>query len=336
MNKDDFNILYKIKAGSHLYGLNTPTSDLDYVGVYIDREFKDFISPFANRDEIDLSINSKLENGKNDSNAVDEKYFHIKKFIRLCADNNPNILELLFCPQNCIEYVSPRFRLLILNHPEYFVNKKLIDRFIGYAKSQEQKSYTKSGNYLLLKRFKEFLEPMITCYSTIPISQLITTDEFNKCINDNEYSIITKKHTETNSENYLVLGDMEFSFGLGLKQAWQYVNERFNRASHRVEDIFIRKYEPKFMSHTVRLLSEGIQLLKTGRIEFPFTGTDYDTIMNIKTGKTPVEQIPIIVNKYKDELQLLETTTSLPNTADFDKINEAYTNLISSAYRLYE
>ena len=328
MNTSNITILYKIKSGSHLYGLTTPTSDVDYVGVYIEKSFTDFIDPFSGRDEIDLSFKSKLENGKNDVNAIDEKYFHLKKFVRLCADNNPNILEMLFCPQDCIEYVDPAFKLYILEHPEYFVNKKLIDRFIGYAKSQEQKSYTKSANYLLLKKFKDFLEPMITCHYATKISQLITTDEFNKCIDESKYSIITKKHTETNIENYLVLGDMEFSFGLGLKQAWQYLNERFNQISHRVEGIFIHKYESKFMAHTIRLLSEGIQLLKTGRIEFPFTNDEYETIMNIKTGKTPVEQLPNIVNIYKDTLSYFESENNLPSEADYEKIVISYCNII--------
>lgn len=78
-------ILYKIKAGSFLYGLTTPSSDLDYTGVYIEDKFNEFIDPFNTKDEIDLSVKSKLENGKNDSDAVDEKYYHLKKFIKLCA-----------------------------------------------------------------------------------------------------------------------------------------------------------------------------------------------------------------------------------------------------------
>lgn len=78
-------VLFKIKSGSHLYGLNTPTSDLDYVGVYVEDSFEDFIDPFNTKDEMDMSIKSKKENGKNDKDAVDEKYFHIKKFIKLCA-----------------------------------------------------------------------------------------------------------------------------------------------------------------------------------------------------------------------------------------------------------
>ena len=28
-------VILKIRAGSHLYGLNTPTSDEDFIGVYL-------------------------------------------------------------------------------------------------------------------------------------------------------------------------------------------------------------------------------------------------------------------------------------------------------------
>jgi predicted nucleotidyltransferase len=34
------NTLFKTVTGSHLYGTNTPTSDIDYAGVFIaDKEF---------------------------------------------------------------------------------------------------------------------------------------------------------------------------------------------------------------------------------------------------------------------------------------------------------
>jgi hypothetical protein len=328
-------ILYKIKSGSHLYGLTTPNSDLDYVGVYIEDTVNEHLNIFNNKDEFDASVVSKLANGKNASDAVDEKYFHIKKFLKLCAENNPNILELLFCPKDCIEYVDPLFEKLILNHPEMFINQKLISRFIGYAKSQEQKSYTKSDNYLALDEFKDGLGMLPSSINVI--GDFVLSDlEFQRKFIRYNYQIITKIHSPKNKENILLLGEMEFPFGLSLKEAIQRINDRFSRASHRLEGIFVNKYEPKFLSHTIRLLVEGSQLLTTQKIEFPLSGEDKKAIMDIKLGVTPIEDIPDVVNFYKNKLQKLEeeNINNIPKNADYDKINEAYMSIILSSYNI--
>ncbi len=319
-------VLFKIKSGSHLYGLNTPTSDLDYVGVYVEDSFEDFIDPFNTKDEMDMSIKSKKENGKNDKDAVDEKYFHIKKFIKLCADNNPNILEMLFAPEDCIEYVDPDFKSLILDHPEMFVNSKLIDRFIGYSKSQEQKSYTKSDNYIHLNNFLTFLhncqgyKGVTEHYIIGPMIEELYLEEVDARIENKPGDIVYE------------IGGMKFPSGITFKEAIARIDERFARASHRIEGIFINRYEPKFMSHTVRLLEEGYQLLTNGKISFPFTGQALEDIMSIKLGNTPVEDVPEIVNEYKERLSELEKVHTLPKTADYESIKRAYLLVVVSMY----
>ena len=317
-------VLYKIKSGSHLYGLNTPTSDMDYVGVYIEDIFEDFIDPFNTKDEMDMSIKSKKENGRNDKDAVDEKYFHIKKFIKLCADNNPSVLEMLFAPEDCIEYVDLNFKALILDHPEMFVNVKLIDRFIGYAKSQEQKSYTKSENYVTLNTFSNSLKRVAnlkTKQATMREAVLHVDPElFKGKANQNPVDIVYE------------VGDMKFPSGITIKEAIARIKDRFSRASHRIEGVLINKYEPKFMSHTIRLLEEGYQLLTTGKVSFPFTGQALEDIMSIKLGNTPVEDVPEIVNEYKERLSELEKVHTLPKTADYESIKRAYLLVVVSMY----
>lgn len=326
-------VLYKIKSGSFLYGLTTPKSDLDYVGVYIEDTLEELLDPFNNKDEIDVSIKAKLENGKNSSEAIDEKYFHIKKFIKLCADCNPNIIEMLFAPEYAIEYVDPDFKTLFLDRPEMFVNAKLVDRFIGYAKSQEQKSYTKSNNYVTLDAFKIGLKNLD---DKLNMNWIMNDSEFQKKF-EGRYSIVTKRHTATNIEDVLEIADMQFPSGLTIKNALTQIEERFARASHRVEGILVNNYEPKFMSHTIRLLAEGKQLLQSRSIKFPFEGEERELIMNIKTGVIKVEDIPEIVNRYKDELSTLEQVEScnIPKEADKVAIAKSYSRLVLKKYEIY-
>lgn len=325
-------MLYKIKSGSHLYGLITPTSDIDYIGVYIEDTLEDFLDPFNTKDEIDLSVVDKLENGKNSNDAVDEKYYSLRKFIKLCSECSPNIFEMLYAPDNCIEYIDPLFKKYFIDTPEMFLNKKVIDRFIGYAKSQEQKSYTKSENCLYLEKFKLGIQNIMDRNScTFRICDLIEKDSSNFSAKfKNHYNLIPGAHGDT----ILEVGGMKFPFGITLKEAVSRIEDRFSRASHRVDGILINKYEPKFMSHTVRLLIEGIQILQTGKISLPFTGYDKDVIMRIKLGLTPIKDIPYIVNTYKDIFSMNEEkyNNKLPQSPDYNKIKSCFYNFIQDTF----
>lgn len=140
-------ILFEMYFGSRLYGLETENSDTDIVGVYIEDTFEEFINPFKGKKsgEIDMSIISKQENGKNDKDAVDKKYYHLNKFIKLCSDMNPNILEMLFANEENIIYVDPMFKEHILYNYMIFMSTKYKATFKGYAINCKHKSITNEG-----------------------------------------------------------------------------------------------------------------------------------------------------------------------------------------------
>lgn len=107
-------LIYLSQYGSHLYGLNTENSDLDFRGVYIPT-LNDIIL-HKDKDEIneELWITRHLADReiKNDgeyvwtevdrveSKKVDVKIFSLQKFIQLCSKADTNALDLLFSLNN--------------------------------------------------------------------------------------------------------------------------------------------------------------------------------------------------------------------------------------------
>lgn len=116
--------LYIVIRGSHAYGTNVPTSDTDYAGV--------FIQPL---DDI-LGFNYKEQINDNKNDIV---FYEVKRFLQLLQTNNPNILELLNTPEDCVIYKHPIFDL-ILEHKEKFVTKLCANSFVGYAYEQISKA----------------------------------------------------------------------------------------------------------------------------------------------------------------------------------------------------
>lgn len=117
-------LLYKVIAGSRAYGLDLPTSDTDIRGI--------FLQP--NEFRLGNGYIEQLNDVKNDI-----VYYELNRFINLLADNNPNIIENLFVPEDKILYINPKIRPLY-NNREKFLTNKIRLTFGGYAISQIKKA----------------------------------------------------------------------------------------------------------------------------------------------------------------------------------------------------
>ncbi len=67
----------------------------------------------------------------------DEVYYEIGRFVELLLKNNPNILEILASPQDCILYQHSLMERLQLDD---FLSKLCKDSFAGYALTQIKKA----------------------------------------------------------------------------------------------------------------------------------------------------------------------------------------------------
>jgi predicted nucleotidyltransferase len=122
--KDNQLIIFEGIGGSHAYGTNTENSDVDIRGIFI-AEFDDVLS-------------GNFPEQVNDDNN-DIVYYEISRFLTLLKTNNPNILELLNLPEDCIRIKHDVFDL-ILEHGESFITKQCRNSFGKYASSQITKA----------------------------------------------------------------------------------------------------------------------------------------------------------------------------------------------------
>lgn len=126
-------IVFEGISGSRAYGTNMPNSDTDIRGVYI-QPLEDILS-FG-----------YIEQVSDDTNDI--VFYEIKRFLELVMVNNPNILELVNLPEDCIVYKDPIFDL-VLDQKEAFISKQCKMSFAGYAIGQIKKArgYNKKINW---------------------------------------------------------------------------------------------------------------------------------------------------------------------------------------------
>jgi len=121
---EKYQLLYKVITGSTAYGTNTPESDTDIKGIYIQDPLEILCGKYE--PQIDLS--------------KDEVYYEVGRFLELLSEkSNPTMLEMLFVPEEMVLYKHPLMDLILQNKKE-FITKKCKDSFGGMAVAQIKKA----------------------------------------------------------------------------------------------------------------------------------------------------------------------------------------------------
>ena len=143
------NVQYETIMGSVAYGVSSDTSDMDVYGWAIPP--KDDVFPhlrgeipgFGNQPKPVRAVTRSTTSQDHDALAghgrtYDLTIFGIVKFFNLAMENNPNIIDSLFTPVNCVLH-STRVGNLVRENRRLFLHKGAWPKFKGYAYSQLHK-----------------------------------------------------------------------------------------------------------------------------------------------------------------------------------------------------
>jgi len=123
--KQSGRIIFECISGSHSYGLSTPKSDEDIRGLYV------------NPSTEYLGLNSPA--GQISDEKHDITYYSLKRIFELLQTANPNMIELLWMPEDCVKISSTTMEKLIANR-DLFISKKCYHTHSGYAFAQIKKA----------------------------------------------------------------------------------------------------------------------------------------------------------------------------------------------------
>ena len=113
--------IFETIIGSHAYGTNMPDSDTDRAGVMVPGP--------------EYFLGLKRVNEYSDFGGEDRKFYEIRKALSLMLENNPNMLDLLWTPERCIQKMTPYWEK-VLSVRDAFLSKKCRYTFSGYAIAQ--------------------------------------------------------------------------------------------------------------------------------------------------------------------------------------------------------
>lgn len=135
---------YETIIGSMAYGVSSDSSDMDIYGFCIPPKeivfphtagyIPNFSSQVPNFDQFVQHHVDEKDHGK----QYDLSIYNIVKYFKLCMGNNPNMIDSLFTPANCVLSCTKIGEMVRLERKK-FLHKGAWHTFKGYAYSQMHK-----------------------------------------------------------------------------------------------------------------------------------------------------------------------------------------------------
>lgn len=303
-NGDLQGIAYLVASGSHGYGTNVATSDLDLRGFLIEDE----------RYLLGLHTFEQFE-----EKETDTVIFGAQKFIRLCAQGNPNVLELLGVEEAEIVICTEAGKM-VRSHAELFLSKRIEQTFGNYANAQ-------------LKRLQNALVRNEESHA-VQEQHILETLQKQMSNIESKYAIMGPDGLKLRMEDTEIVMDAELSgyplrdfIGIyGELQGAMRTYEKLGKADQPKD--LPRLY--KHAMHLVRMLVTGRDIL-AGKGIITKRVAEHDLLIAIRKGELSFAEIFGRVAVLQVEFEQAARETKLPEQVDMQRVEDLLISLYKGA-----
>ena len=302
------NIILLGLGGSHAYGTNVPTSDLDIRGI-------------ALNSKEDILTNDNFEQFTNEE--TDTTIYAFNKMITLLSNVNPNTIEMLGLKPDQYIKVSSVGRDL-LNNRKMFLSKKCIHSFGGYANQQLYRLNQKSKHIMAQSELETHILKTLEFMST----------DFNKHYSelpDDSLKLYIDKAVQEDFDTEIFMDVNLHHYPLrdycSLWNDLKNVTTQYKKIGKRNEHALEHGKIAKHMMHLVRLYLMVFDILEKEEI-ITYREEEHDFLMSIRNGKflteddQPTAEFFEIINDFEKRLEYDKQNTSLPDKPDYKRIKE--------------
>lgn len=294
-------------AGSRSYGTNRPDSDYDYRGVIIPPSSyaKGFLHSFEQKEGLD-------------GYGEDSVAYDIRKFCKLAADCNPNIIETLFVPDKFV-VLNTKYGRELRKNAHLFLSKKAKHTFSGYAFAQLKK----------IKRHKSWWDRELQ--GDVPAKPVRTNfglpskPKFGKDVLNNIVTIPLDT-IDPALQDY-VSAERKYHAEKTRYDNWKKWKQNRNINRYKTEVEF--GFDVKHALHLVRLMTMCQEILSEGRVIVH--RPDAEFLKSILNGAFTYEELVSWSELKEIELEKLYEKSCLPHKPDLKKINDICVELIEQA-----
>lgn len=295
-------------GGSHAYGTNTETSDLDIRGCTLN-----------SKEEI--LTNKNFEQFTNEE--TDTVIYSFNKLITLLSNVNPNTIEILGLKPEHYLYISPVGQEL-LNNKKLFLSKKCVHSFGGYANQQLYRANQLSAHEMGQKQLEEHI------LKTLEFMQADFKQKFSNISEDSLRLYIDKsEQPEMDTEIYMDVKLTHYPLRdyCGMWNTLQNTVRSYKKIGKRNEKAVEHEKLGKHLMHLVRLYLMCFDILEKEEI-ITYREKEHEFLMSIRNGKYIKNDNQIcpeffeIINDYEKRLAYDKKNTNLPDKPNYEKIKD--------------
>lgn len=305
--------------GSHLYGLETPTSDKDYKGIFLPHP-KDILLGTAKK-TFDTSTGNK--NSKNTVDDIDRQLYSLTKFISLACDGDTVAIDMLHASDDKLIANSEIWQYIRANRWRFYTTE--LTGLFGYVRKQAAKYGVKGSRLAALREVYDVLQNTKDMAQVAPnarglrqvkvgeVSHTFPTNEFCRFVTDTTqkagcqdfYEVLGRKFQSTIS-----VAEMKKS----VYKLWDEYGDRARQAEAN------QGIDWKALSHALRGGYQLISIFKHGDIVYPLEQSDF--IKAVKAGEIPFAVVQEQLESTMQEVERLAAISNYPKEVDRDFWND--------------
>ena len=306
-------------GGSHAYGTDRPSSDLDIRGVAVNTP-------------IDLLNGTDFEQLVD--TPTDTVIYSLDKIIKLFCEANPNTIEMLGCRPEQYLHLT-RIGELLLENKKLFLSQRAIYTFGGYANSQLRRMENKSSRLADQEhRERNILKSIENAWIDLKRRHMpFAEDAINLYIDDAVTDTMDKEIFMDIHLSHYPLRDYS-----GLHSEIYNIVKDYNKNNHRNTNAITHDKLGKHMMHLVRLYFMCFDILEKGEIN-TYRDKEHDLLVSIRDGKfldankQPDDSFYDLLKELNDRFDYAKANTILPEHVDMDKVRELKFELNSMVIR---
>ncbi len=327
-------VIFECVSGSYAYGTNRSGSDEDIRGIYV-QPVASMLSMF----EVPSQVSDE---------RTDIVFYTLRRFLELALNANPNIIELLYVPDDCVRLMRPCFEFL-RSQRHAFLTKCAYVSHVRYAQAQIRKArgqnkWVNNPQPDQPPKSQDFcwFIPRESIHGKMPLRPITLNEagvDLSECRasslehSPNSYriyhygpgargvfrgDILVCESIPIEDEHSKCIGLLIYNQGDYERAVRDYSNY-WTWRRERNDQRWIRQecgqldYDAKNMMHMFRLLLSAQSILKDGKPLVRVTGENLVFLKGILEGKFSYDELLARSEKVIHELDRLLATTSLPD-----------------------
>lgn len=302
------NVILLGLGGSHAYGTNIATSDLDIRGI-------------ALNNKAEILTNDKFEQVVN--TETDTTIYSLNKIVSLLSNCNPNTIEILGLKPEHYIYLSPIGQEL-LDNKDMFLSKRAVHSFGGYANSQLRRLSNKAARTVEQAQREQHI------FNSIQNASYDFKHKYFEYPDDAIKLYIDKSAREEMDTEIFMDVTLHHYPLRDYKSMWADMSnivKDYAKIGSRNSKAIEHGKLAKHMMHLVRLYLMAFDILERKQI-ITYRADDLDLLMSIRDGKyldaemQPTPEFFEMVDYLENRLEYAKTHTELPDNPDYNKIKD--------------